>query len=314
MSEILSEFEKDVQDFLDEHKGETSFKAATSITNGFMRFYQSHDKAIENYTAADFEEYFRGTCKTVAAFRTTKMYLLKVFEGCGHYRPAEVLKNVNRTVKMNYLRSFEELDAGIEKVRNEKHPFMADQPEPEECDELTMGQVILYLLWLGVPKNSLLELPLDAIDLENKCIKAGKIYPFDDIPKVEKVLTQYKNATGYISYTTRRGKLVPVKKEYRGDTLIRARTIPTGTSMNIKTTFDRIYTNFKFAGSYLNVFRSGQFSRGYDRIKHGQLPDFSSSQSIWDYFRVWLETDAEISLFRQDWAEYVKVRQKEDFG
>ncbi len=314
MADRKSDFTERVQSYLNEHKGETSFKAVTSIANGFIRFYQSHDKKIEDYAVVDFEEYFRGICKTVAAFRTTKMNLLKALEGSGYDKPAEVLKSVNRTVKMNYIRSFEDLDNGIEQVRREKHPFLADAPESDECDELTMGQVVLYLLWLGVPKNSLLELPLEAIDLENKCIKAGKEYPFGDIPKIEKVLSQYKKSTGYVSYTTRRDKLVPVKKAYLGDTLIRARSIPTGTSMNIKTTFDRIYSNFKFAGSYLNVFRSGQFSRGYDRIKRGQLPDFSTTESICEYFRVWLETDAEISLFRQDWSEYVKVRQKEDFG
>jgi len=278
-----------------------------SVTNGvktFLKFFSKNGKDIEVYSESDFKDFFNEYYKTPSSFPTQKSRLIKFLNAIGEKPAAETLGNVKMTYRKNYIKDFYTLYKGIQNARFEKMPFLKYSPESEQCDQLTMGEVILYLAWIGVPQNIVLQVPLSAIDLDKKVVSAGKDYSFADIPQIDKIFTRYKNATTFVGTRTVNGKTHFVTCDYHGNEVIRTKK-QANNHTNIKTLLTRVFSSFGFAGSYFNVYRSGQLNRGYQKYVKGEEPDFTSSEKLWEYFGATLTTDADIYMFRKDWNAYL---------
>ena len=256
-----------------------------SVTNGvktFLKFFSKNGKDIEVYSESDFKDFFNEYYKTPSSFPTQKSRLIKFLNAIGEKPAAETLGNVKMTYRKNYIKDFDTLYKGIQNARFEKMPFLKYSPESEQCDQLTMGEVILYLAWIGVPQNIVLQVPLSAIDLDKKVVSAGKDYSFADIPQIDKIFTRYKNATTFVGTRTVNGKTHFVTCDYHGNEVIRTKK-QANNHTNIKTLLTRVFSSFGFAGSYFNVYRSGQLNRGYQKYVKGEEPDFTSSEKLWEY-------------------------------
>lgn len=297
--------------YLEEHKYDPNLNLTTDVLNPFVSYYKKQELPISEYTKDNFDQYFKTVCGTPKSCETTRASLARIFSKLGLENISTTIRSADlRSFKNNYFKDFEDLDSKIEKVRYEKFSSMPGAPIDCPCDSFTMGQVILYLAWIGVPKTILTQMPLASIDLEEKVVDGGKKYSFADNQKIFDVFQNYKNADFYIGLNTQKGKIFFRTNPYQGDTLIRTRSKPTGSNANITTTLNRIKTTFEDeAFSYYNVFRSGQFYRGFQKLTQGILPDFSSDNEIWNYFRVQLTTDDSKRMFRTEWETYLKWRQ-----
>ena len=283
---------------------------ATSSVRTFVKFVGEYGKPISEYTTDDFSEFFNKKYRNANSFYSVRSKLIKFLGNVGENTAADVLSETKITYKKDYLKSFKELADGIQASRFKQMPFLKYSPKPEYCDKLTMGEVILYCAWIGVPQNLIFQLPLSAMDLDEKVVHAGKDYSFADNKEIIEIFTKYKNADTFILNRTIRDKTHFSDCEYCGDGLIRAKK-QNNTNINAKTLTSRIFSNFEFAKSYFNVYRSGQFCRGYEKYKKGVEPDFNSSEKIWEYFGITLSTDAEIYMFKKDWTEYLEWRKSE---
>lgn len=270
----------------------------------FVKYFSEKQKAIDEYATGDFKDFFNTYYKTPSSFPTVKSRLMKFLKIVGENGAASVLEDVEMTYKKNYIKDFDALYKGIQNARFEKMPFLKYSPESEQCDQLTMGEVILYLAWIGVPQNIVLQVPLSAMDLNKKVVSAGKDYSFADIPQIDKIFTRYKNASTFVGTRMIKGKTHFVTSEYHGNEVIRTKK-QANNHTNIKTLLTRVFSSFEFAGSYFNVYRSGQLNRGYQKLIKGEEPDFTSSEKLWEYFGATLTTDAEIYMFRKDWNAYI---------
>lgn len=277
---------------------------AVGSARTFIKFAGEHGKPISEYTTEDFSEFFNQNYRNPNSFSSVKSKLGKFLKNIGEEDAAEVLDRTKMTYKKDYLKHFKSLADGIQAARFEKMPYLKYSPKPEYCDQLTMGEVILYCAWIGVPQNVLLMLPLDTIDLDAKVIHAGKDYSFADNEKIIEEFSRYKNSSTFVGTRKVGDKIHFVDCEYCGDGLIRTKK-QANANTNIKTLLTRLFSTFGFAKSYFNVYRSGQFCRGYEKFSKGIEPDFSSAEKIWEYFGITLDTDAEIFLFKQEWGQYL---------
>ncbi len=278
-------------------------KSNTGCVKTFLKFFAEYGKPINEYSSADFEKFFNEKYNTPSSFPTVKSRLIKFLKTLGEDEVANVLNDVEMTYRKNYIKDFDTLYKGIQEARFEKMPFLKYSPESEQCDQFTMGEVILYLAWIGVPQNIVLQVPLSAIDLDKKVVSAGKDYSFADNPQIDKIFMRYKNAMTFVGTRTVNGKTHFVTSDYHGDDIIRTKK-QENNNTNFKTLFTRVFLSFEFAGSYSNVYRSGQLNRGYRRYTKGELPDFYSAERVWNYFRANL-TPAEIPKFKREWNAYL---------
>lgn len=279
-------------------------QSATNGVSTFLKFFSAKGKDIKEYTESDFKDFFNEYYKTPSSFPTQKSRLIKFLNAIGEKSAAETLGGVKMTYRKNYIKNFDTLYKGICDARYEKMPFLKYTPESDQCDQLTMGEVILYLSWIGVPQNIVLQVPLSAMDLEKKVVSAGKEYSFADNPQIDKIFTRYKNATTFVGTRKIKDKTHFVTCDYHGTDIIRTKK-QANNNTNIKTLLTRVFSSFGFAGSYFNVFRSGQLNRGYQKYVKGEEPDFTSSEKLWEYFGATLITDAEIYMFKNDWLSYL---------
>lgn len=281
----------------------TENKRNVGCIKTFLKFFSGREKPIEEYTAADFKDFFGAYYNKPSSFPTVKSRLIKFLKTLGEDEAANVLNDVEMTYRKNYIKDFDTLYKGIQQARFEKMPFLKYSPESEQCDQLTMGEVILYLAWIGVPQNIVLQVPLSAIDLDKKVVSAGKDYSFADNTQIEKIFSRYKNATTFVGTRTINGKTHFVTSDYHGSEVIRTKK-QANNHTNIKTLLTRVFSSFGFAGNYSNVYRSGQFNRGYTKYAKGEQPDFSSVERVRDYFGVVL-APTEIPKFRKEWNAYL---------
>lgn len=289
----------------DKYLKENEYDAgATGCIKTFLKFFSANQKAIDEYTVGDFKAFFSAYYNKPSSFPTVKSRLIKFLKTLGEDETANILNDVEMTYRKNYIKDFDTLHKGIQQARFEKMPFLKYSPESEQCDQLTMGEVILYLAWIGVPQNIVLQVPLSAMDLDKKVVSAGKEYSFADNPQIDKIFTRYKNATTFIGTRTVKGKTHFVTSDYHGNEVIRTKK-QANNHTNIKTLLTRVFSSFGFAGSYFNVYRSGQLNRGYQKYVKGEEPDFTSSEKLWDYFGATLTTDADIYMFKKDWISYL---------
>lgn len=287
--------------YLKENEYDTN---ATCNVKTFIKFFAEKQKPIDEYAVTDFKEFFAANYSHPSSFPTVKSRLIKFFNAIDEKQAVQVLENVEMTYRTNYIKDFDVLYKGICSSRYEKMPFLKYEPEKDYCDQYTMGEVILYLAWIGVPQNIVLQVPLSAMDLDKKTVIAGKEYSFADNPQIDKIFTRYKNADSYIGTRTVKGKTHFVTCPYCGTDIIRTKK-QSNSNTNIKTLLTRVFSTYSFAGSYFNVYRSGQLCRGYQKYESGEQPDFTSSEKLWDYFGVTLITDADKLMFKKDWNSYL---------
>lgn len=266
----------------------------------FIKFVSEKQKPLDEYDTQDFKEFFKEHYQKISSFASVKTRLTTFLKTVGEESAAEVLDDVEISYRTNYIKDFDTLYNSIQEVRLKEMP----SSEFEYCDKFTMGEVILYLAWIGVPQNTVLQIPLSAIDLNKKVVSAGKEYSFADYPQIEEVFTKYKNSTTFVGIRNVGDKTHFVTNPYFGDKIIRTRK-KTESNINIKTLLTRVFSSFEFAGSYFNVFRSGQLYRGYQKYLNGEKPDFKSFENIWDYFGIALTSDPERYSFKKSWLIYL---------
>lgn len=306
-----SELKNRAEVYLEERKYDPNIKSITSKVNSFLKWYEEKGLPIEQYTAADFEEYLGKSSSNVDSSKTNSSFLATFFEVIGYREVSETARSARKSYKMKYFLTFEEMDEEIEKARLLKYPLLKDAPESAPCDSLTVSQVISYLAWIGVPQEYLVTVPLTAIDIENQIIDCGRKYSFADISKIAEVLEKYRYADSYVGEVKRNGKTISRLNSYCGDRLIRTRTEPNENGANIQGAINRLKTNFKNERfTYFNIARSGQFYRGFENMKQGIVADFRNKDrsSIWECFQVWLETDSSINSFQTEWENFLKWR------
>lgn len=313
-----SDFVGKVNDYLEKIRYDTNMNSYKSTANNFVRFYQSKEKPIEEYSKDDFKEFLQKYCGNANTFFPSRSRLMNLLEVVGYYEVTKNLKNVSASeIQKPYIKNFQELDLKIEEVRIAKFPFMKDLPEVTFCDSLTAGQIALYLAWLGVPQRYLPQMPLSAINLDENLIDAGRKFSFTDNPKMIKVFTMYKNSDTYkmISPRQKKGELSLRTENYYGDKIIRTKTqaqSEKSITISINCVISHLSQNFKFVENYLNIVRAGQFSRGYDKLQNGISPDFTSYEKIWDYFNAIVETEAQVYTFKTNWENYLTWRKEAD--
>ncbi len=309
---------KEKENYINSINGSPSQSVINSYLNKFIKFIKHYSKPVEVFEKEDFEKFFRESCGSTSIFYQAKTRLSNFFKYAGYDEIAKELKKVKKIIKINFIKSFSELDKGIDKVRFEKYPFLKSvSGESKSCDLYTAEQIVLYLAWIGVPQKTLFGLSLDVIDLENQVIHApDKDYSFAGYEKISYVLNKYKNAATYTNVIIVGGEYITTINEYKGSNLLRTRSFGFTSECSGKSTMDRALTHFKFADSYLNVVRSGQFSRAYEKFQKGEQPDFSSSETIRDYFgadiNVTETNKSRVQAFKNDWQLYVNWRKETD--
>jgi len=282
----------------------------------FVEYCAKMDKDVENFTTEDFTNLLKPHTNPHTAANVR--YIVSSFlDFCGLQSAADKLRNAKEVIpEFGYVLSFDDLVAGIDEAYYEQYKPFGDTPHnPLACDNLTMSEVVVYLAWIGVPRDSLVKLPLSAINLDKQCVEyqdGEKHYEFSfaDYPRIAEVFERYKKSKYFVTIRQRNGKPQFVNGEYYGDSLIRVSTPPKGSSNaveNMKATLSRVFRNFKFAEEYKNVFYSGAFVRGYDKITQGIMPVFTP-EGIMEYFGIVAETYTMRNNIRQRWENYLVWR------
>lgn len=310
----MDNFEIKANEYLENYKYESCYPVYKCLVNKFLTFYSAKGKAIEEYTEEDFKTLLN-SCNNANNFSALKYRIVDLLEKTGYYNLTQYVKDIfPNEIEQSYAKSFEELDENIETVRLEKFPFLKGAPKQEKCDSLTMGQVILYLAWIGVPQRMIAQIPLSAIDLDNNVVDAGRKFSFANNKKIIEVFTLYKNAKSFLVVKPSKNKnFVDFREEdYLGDRIIRPRERVDIIKIenSIKTIINRLSRTFPFIENYLQVQRAGQFSRGYEKFIRGENPDFTNPTNIWEYFGAIAETDAQLYSLKMNWTSYVAWRKR----
>lgn len=303
------------QEFLKPFKDNNRCPHHTYINN-FVEYCNKIDKDIENFVSEDFTNFLKPHTNPHTA-SNVKSIVGNFLEFCGLSSVANELHNAKEVIpEFGYLQSFDDLVTNIDEVYYELYkPFGNTPQNPLACDNLTLGEVVLYLAWIGVPRDSLVKLPLEAINLKKQCIEyqdGEKHYEFSFVgnQRIAEVFERYKKSKYFTIIRQRNGKPQFVNGEYYGDSLIRVSSPPKDNSNaveNMKATLSRIFQNFKFAGEYKYVYYSGACARGLDKIRQGILPVFTT-EGIMDYFGIVAETYSIRNNLKNRWENYLVWR------
>ncbi len=303
------------QEFLEQF-GDNNRCPQRTYTNSFVKYCGTVDKDVEEFVAEDFTNFLKPHTNPHTA-ANVKYIICSFLEYCGLTSAANELRNAEEVIpEFGYILSFDDLAAGIDEVYYEQYKPFGDTPHnPLACDNLTLSEVVLYLAWIGVPRDSLVKLPLSAINMDKQCVEyqgGEKRYEFSfaDNPRIADVFARYKKSKYFVIIRQRNGKPQFVNGEYYGDSLIRVSTPPKDNSNaveNMKATLARVFRNFKFAEEYKNVFFSGAYARGFDKITQGIMPIFTS-EGILEYFGVVAETYTIRNNFKHRWENYLAWR------
>lgn len=303
------------QEFL-EPFGDNNRCPQRTYTNNFIEYCGSVDKNIEDFVSEDFTNFLKPQTNPHTT-ANVKSIICSFLEFCGLLSVANELRNAKEVIPdFGYILSFDDLVANIDATYYELYKPFGDTPHnPLACDNLTLGEVVLYLAWIGVPRDSLIKLPLSAINMERKCVEyenEGKHYEFSfaDNPRIAEVFERYQKSKYFVIIRQRKGKPQFVNGEYYGNSLIRVSSPPKDGSNaieNMKATLNRIFQNFKFVKEYKYVYYSGACARGYDKITQGIMPIFTS-EGIMEYFGIIAETYTVRDSVKQRWKNYLVWR------
>lgn len=300
------------QEFLEPFKDNNRCPQHT-YTNNFIEYCGSVDKNIEDFVSEDFTNFLKPHTNPHTA-ANVKSIVGSFLEFCGLSSVANELRNAKEIIPdFGYILSFDDLVANIDATYYELYKPFGDTPHnPLACDNLTLGEVVLYLAWIGVPRDSLVKLPLSSINMKKAFVEyetEGRHYEFSFAgnQRIAEVFDKYQKSKYFTIIRQRNGKPQFVNGEYHGDSLIRVSSPPKDGSNaveNMKATLSRIFQNFKFAREYKEIFFSGAFARGYDKITQGVLPMFTA-EGIMDYFGIVAETYTVRSTIKQRWENYL---------
>lgn len=303
------------QEFLEPFKDNNRCPQRTYV-NSFLNYCDTMDKDLENFISEDFTNFLKPHTNPHTA-ANVKSIVGNFLEFCGLTSVANELRNAKEVIPdFGYILSFDDLAAAIDETYYNLYKPFGDTPHnPLACDNLTLGEVVLYLAWIGVPRDSLVKLPLSAINLERKCVEyenENKHYEFSfaDNPRIAEVFERYQKSKYFVIIRQRNGRPQFVNGEYYGDSLIRVSSPPkdgSNVQENMKATLSRVFQNFKFLKEYKEAFFSGAFARGFDKITQGIMPIFSS-EGIMDYFGIVAETYTIRSTIKQRWENYLAWR------
>ncbi len=287
-----------------------------TYVRNFVKYCGEVDKDVENFVAEDFTNFLKPHTNPHTA-ANVKSIICSFLEYCDLMSAANELRNAKEVIpEFGYILSFDDLVAGIDDVYYEQYKPFGDTPHnPLACDNLTLSEVVLYLAWIGVPRDSLVKLPLSAINLDKQCVEyqdGEKHYEFSfaDNPRIADVFTRYKKSKYFVIIRQRNGKPQFVNGEYYGDSLIRVSSPPKNNSNaveNMKATLSRVFRNFQFADEYKNVYYSGACARGFDKMMQGIMPMFTS-EGIMEYFGIVAETYTIRSSVKHRWENYLVWR------
>lgn len=303
------------QEFLENNKDNPQYMSWSSVITRFIEYCEKLGKNPQDFTMSDFERYLSQYSNPITITHI-KGKIQTFLEYCGYDVKGNLPETRNIVPELDYILSFEELKRGIDKVREEQYELLGIIPrDPSQCDNYTVGEVVIYLAWLGIPRDMVATLPLNSINLEKKCIEyqdgnIKRIFSFADYPVIEEVFANYKNAQHFISFRNKTGRVSFINNDYYGDNVIRSGKPPKNNGnivLNTKGTLNRIFSAFEFAGEYKNVYFSGAFSRGYDKIMQGNLPEFTPN-GIMSFFGVIVETESSKYSFKRQWNDYLTWR------
>ncbi len=307
---------KKAQELLDEHNNDQSY---ASYIMRFVEYCEKLGKEPKDLVTSDFEPFLKSYTNPFT-LSTVKSKISALLTHCGCTEADANLRQVKQVVpELNYLLSFNELKAGIDEVRRKHFEDLGSTPyNPLVCDNLTLGEVIIYLAWIGVPRDTLGNLPLSAINLDKQCVEydedgVKRVFSFADNPVIADTFGKYSKSKQFVGTRVKNGKLQFLNGDYYGDGIIRLSSPPKdNSSINIKSFLNRIFSRyFQFAGEYKIVYYSGAFSRGYEKIIKGNLPSFTPD-GIMDYFGVIVETESVRYSFKRQWDNYLAWRQTVD--
>lgn len=304
------------QEFLEPFKDNNRCPQRT-YTNNFIEYCGSVDKNIEDFVSEDFTNFLKPQTNPHTA-ANVKSIICSFLEFCGLSSAANELRNAKEVIPdFGYILSFDDLVANIDATYYELYKPFGDTPHnPLACDNLTLGEVVLYLAWIGVPRDSLVKLPLSAINLEKQCVEYqdGENYyefPFMGNSRIAEVFSRYQKSKYFVIVRQRNGKPQFVNSEYYGDSLIRVSSPSkdgSNATENMKATLSRVFQkNFKFVKEYKYVYYSGAFSRGFDKIMKGDMPVFTT-EGIMEYFGIVAETYTIRNSIKNRWENYLVWR------
>lgn len=307
------------QEFLELYKNSCLYPSYVSYITRFVEYCETADKKVKDFVVDDFGG-FLNQFTNPFTLSNVKGIISRFLKYCNYSdAEAELRKfQVPKFQELSYILSFKDLKARIDDTRSKQYEELNITPiTPPTCDNLTLGEVVLYLAWLGVPRDMIARLPLSAINLEKKCVEYDdsgirRTFSFSDYPAIEEVFANYKNAQGFLSFRNKDEKVSSINNGYYGSNVIRSNKPSQNGSnavVNVKTTLSRIFSAFEFARDYKNVYFSGAFARGYEKIMQGNLPEFTS-EGVMDFFGITAETqDTQFSL-KQLWKPYLVWRLK----
>jgi len=246
------------QEFLEQFSDNNRCPQRT-YTNHFVEYCGTIDKDVENFVAEDFTNFLKPHTNPHTA-ANVKSIICSFLGYCGLTSAANELRNAKEVIhEFGYILSFDDLAAGIDEAYYEQYKPFGDTPQnPLACDNLTLSEVVLYLAWIGVPRDSLVKLPLSAINLERQCVEYQDDeirleFSFADNPRIAEVFGRYKKSKYFVTVRQRNGKPQFVNGEYYGDSIIRVSSPPKGNSNaveNMKATLSRVFKKFEFAEEY----------------------------------------------------------------
>lgn len=307
--------EAKAQEFLEPFRDNNRCPQRT-YTNNFVEYCGKVDKDVENFVSEDFVNFLKPHTNPHTA-ANVKSIVGSFLDFCGLPSVANELRNTKEVIpEFGYILSFDDLVADIDATYNKLYEPFGDTPHnPLTCDNLTLGEVVLYLAWIGVPRDSLVKLPLSAINLNRKCVEyedGEKHYEFSfvDNPRIAEAFARYKKSKYFVIVRQRNGKPQFVNGEYYTNNLIRVSSPPKDGSNaveNMKATLSRVFRNFKFVKEYRDVYFSGAFSRGFDKITQGITPVFTT-EGIVEYFGIVAETYTVRNSIKNRWENYLVWR------
>ncbi len=304
-----------MKEFLESYKDTSQYLPWSSVITRFVEYIETTGKDVKEFDTDDFEGFLKqfSNPNTISQIKGKIQIFMKY---CGYDVKDSLPRTGDIVPELNYLLSFNEMKAGIDEVRRKHFEDLGSTPyNPLVCDNFTLGEVIIYLAWIGVPRDTLGALHLSAINLDKKCVEyeedgVKRVFSFADNPVIADTFGKYSKSKQFVGTRVKNGKMQFLNGDYYGDGIIRLSSPPKdNSSINIKSFLNRIFSRyFPFAGEYKIVYYSGAFSRGYEKITQGNLPSFTPD-GIMNYFGVIVETESVRYSFKRQWDNYLAWRQ-----
>lgn len=306
---MKDEFTTKLENYIEELKDNGGGTATQAILKAFLTFYESESVPISEYTSELIGKHLTQSSGTAGTSRMRRSTLKSAFNELGYPQVAAEVQKTGFAFAREYFKSFKELDDLIEKARRKEMGKVDEKYKVYKCDGFTQSQVIVYMMWIGVPRDEILELSLSDIDMDKKCVVSnGREYSFADNPKIEQVFKDFMEADSYVTTNrARHAKRMYYRvMPYNSDRLFRnSNDAKKSTAMALFSIKRKLEGNKRI--EYLTIARSGQFKRGYMKLTKGKLPNFSDYESLWKYFGAIVDNGSAAQMLRKEWEMYLDM-------